>query len=330
MQPSGGPKGAHFTVFDHQAARALGEKVAHKVAAQAQGRLETLLRTLGPKVGFDADLAIAQAKEAMAAAEADDGGVDEEEGSARPRDGQDLDGGSSTAASGSAGGSGTSASSGGGVSTAAKAGAPPETPSRVSRGEAQKAKRAAAAREAAEASSAAAVARAKAAAEAAAALEAAKATAAAAKAAKAADAVETPAAPPLAAVAAKAEAASAAGSCSSGGGGEGGAEALPDGWKEAQNAKGRTYYYSEEGVTQWKRPLHAVRAASALLEAASELPVGWRKLADAQGRDYYYHRETKTTQWQPPKRDPLVMLTLDERLARMAAEKQGSPKPKGE
>ena len=73
------------------------------------------------------------------------------------------------------------------------------------------------------------------------------------------------------------------------------ATALPPGWRVAQNANGREYYYNEEGATSWKPPTAAA--------AATELPGGWREVEDAKGRRYFYHRETRMSTWQRPAPD---------------------------
>ena len=60
-------------------------------------------------------------------------------------------------------------------------------------------------------------------------------------------------------------------------------------WQCAQDAQGRTYYYSSRGETSWTRPPGFV-----------DPPTTWAPLQDSTGRTYYYNAATGQTSWQPP------------------------------
>jgi hypothetical protein len=60
-------------------------------------------------------------------------------------------------------------------------------------------------------------------------------------------------------------------------------------WQCAQDAQGRTYYYSSTGQTSWTKPPGFV-----------DQPSPWAPLQDSTGRTYYYNAATGQTSWQPP------------------------------
>jgi len=71
-------------------------------------------------------------------------------------------------------------------------------------------------------------------------------------------------------------------------------EALPLGWYEDKTSKGRTYFYTLTGLTQWKRP-----TSNVCLSPSVDLPSGWYHGRRPDGAEFFYN-DAGDREWERP------------------------------
>jgi hypothetical protein len=75
---------------------------------------------------------------------------------------------------------------------------------------------------------------------------------------------------------------------------------LPEGWEEATDEEGRSYYYhAASGISQWEAP--PIQEESVVGIGGTEGGTAdWEAVEDEEGRTYYYNSRTGVSAWDIP------------------------------